>query len=115
VEGRGSVYADRQLVVTHSPEPMGLCFSGEIDHTNAHAVAESLYSEFNGDEDVHLDLRGLSFCDVSGIRSLVEAARTREHGRLVLHGLPALLERVLAVTGWSALPNLVIWDRGDRS
>ena len=108
------MYADRQLVVTRTPEPLGLCFSGEIDHTNAHAVAESLHSEFAGDEDVHIDLSGLSFCDVSGIRSLVEAARTRERGRLVLHGLPALLETVLAVTGWSALPNLVIWDGGTR-
>jgi anti-anti-sigma regulatory factor len=77
-------------------------------------VAESLHSEFDGDEDVHIDLSGLSFCDVSGIRSLVEAARTRERGRLVLHGLPALLETVLAVTGWSALPNLVIWDGGNQ-
>jgi anti-anti-sigma regulatory factor len=56
--------------------------------------------------DIHLDLSGLSFCDISGIRSLVDAAENRRAGRLMLHGLPDLLQTVMNVTGWSGLPNL---------
>jgi anti-anti-sigma factor len=102
------VYADKHLVVTRTEAPDGLYFAGEIDVTNSHAVAESLGNSSMGDADIHLDLSGLSFCDVSGIRSLVDAAESRHTGRLMLHGLPALLQRVMHVTGWSDLPNLHI-------
>jgi len=106
------VYADKNLVVTRTEEPSGLCFAGEIDVTNSHAVAESLGNASVGDADVHLDLSGLSFCDISGIRSLVDAAESRQTGRLMLHGLPVLLQTVMNVTGWSNLPNLQICDCG---
>jgi len=106
--GGGIVYADRHLVVTRTEEPDGLYFAGEIDVTNSHAVAESLGNASMGDADVHLDLSGLSFCDISGIRSLVDAAESRPTGRLMLHGLPVLLQTVMNVTGWSDLPNLRI-------
>jgi anti-anti-sigma factor len=106
--GGGIVYADKNLVVTRTEAPDGLCFAGEIDVTNSHAVAESLGNAFMGDADIHLDLSGLSFCDISGIRSLVDAAESRQTGRLMLHGLPSLLQTVMNVTGWSDLPNLQI-------
>jgi anti-anti-sigma factor len=110
--GGGIVYADKHLVVTRTDEPSGLYFAGEIDVSNSHAVAESLGSAGMDDADVHLDLSGLSFCDISGIRSLVDAAETRQSGRLLLHGLPDLLQRVMNVTGWSDLPNLQICNGG---
>jgi anti-anti-sigma factor len=106
--GGGIVYADKHLVVRRTEEPDGLYFAGEIDVTNSHAVAESLGNASMGDADIHLDLSGLSFCDISGIRSLVDAAESRQTGRLMLHGLPALLQTVMHVTGWSDLPNLHI-------
>lgn len=100
------VYADKNLVVTRTEDPDGLYFAGEIDVTNSQAVTKSLGNACMGDADIHLDLSGLSFCDISGIRSLVDAAETRQSGRLMLHGLPELLQTVLTVTGWSELPNL---------
>jgi anti-anti-sigma factor len=110
-EGR-VVYADKNLVVTRTEEPSGLCFAGEIDVSNSHAVAESLSNAAMGDADIHLDLSGLSFCDISGIRSLVDAAESRHTGRLMLHGLPVLLQTVMNVTGWSNLPNLQVCNCG---
>jgi anti-anti-sigma factor len=106
----GTVYADKQLVVTRTPDPIGLRFSGEIDINNCDAVASCL-SEIPAQEvDVHLDVSGLIFCDISGIRALVEAAEHREKGRLMLHGLPELLQTVMRVTGWTDLPNLDVCD-----
>ncbi len=102
------MYADSHLVVTRTKEPAGLCFAGEIDSSNARAVAEFLSSGLDGADDIHLDMSGLSFCDVSGIRSLIEAAESRKQGRLMLYGLPNLLQRVMAATGWSNLPHLVV-------
>ena len=104
------MYADRLLVVTRTYAPSGLSFAGEIDLSNSHAVAQSLGAMEGA--DVHLDLSGLSFCDISGIRSLVDAAESRQAGRLLLHGLPKLLQTVMNVTGWSDLPNLEICNCG---
>ncbi len=105
--GAGPVYADRQLVVTRTEHPLGLRFAGEIDITNSKAVAESLRIAFPNHGDPHLDVSRLSFCDISGIRALVDAALDLGDGRrLLLHGLPGQLEAVMRVTGWTALPSL---------
>lgn len=102
------IYADKQLVVTRTLEPYGLCFSGEIDITNTSAVAHSLSMAFVRTGHMHLDVSGLIFCDISGIRSFVEAAEAMDGGRLMLHGLPPLLQKVLKVTGWSDMDSLVL-------
>jgi len=104
----GRIYADKQLVVTRTVEPDGLCFSGEIDITNSSAVPQSLSMAFVRDGNVHLDVSGLIFCDISGIRSFVDAAEAMDGGHLLLHGLPPLLQKVMKVTGWSDMESLVI-------
>jgi anti-anti-sigma factor len=106
----GRIYADKQLVVTRTLQPYGLRFSGEIDITNSHAVPQSLSMAFVRSGDMHLDVRGLIFCDISGIRSFVDAAEAMDGGRLMLHGLPALLQKVMNVTGWSDIESLVLCD-----
>jgi len=112
--GGETIYADKHLVVTRTLEPVGLHFAGEIDVTNSQAVAKSLGIADADAGDVHLDLSELSFCDISGIRSLVDLAETRATGRLMLHGLPELLQTVMKVTGWSEVPNLLICNCGAR-
>jgi hypothetical protein len=106
--GADTVFADKQLVVARTLDPVGLCFSGEIDVTNRDAVARSVGLFPAGDGDVHLDVTELIFCDISGIRAFVEAAEAPRQGRLLLHGLPELLQTVMRVTGWADLPNLRI-------
>jgi anti-anti-sigma factor len=108
-ESQAEVFSDRQLLVTRTHAPPGLMFSGEIDTTNAWAVSRSLADAFPVHGDAHLDLTHLIFCDISGIRALVEAAETIGSGRrLLLHGLPHQLQTVLRVTGWSDRPSLVL-------
>jgi anti-anti-sigma factor len=106
--GEGRLYADRHLVVTKTHHPAGLRFVGEIDVANAHSVTASLASVECGC-DIHIDVTALSFCDVSGIRAFVTAAEEVDAGRrLILHGLPDLLQKVIMMTGWGALPSLVL-------
>jgi anti-anti-sigma factor len=108
--GGGTVYADKQLVVTRTLAPIGLRFSGEIDINNCGAIATCLRAIAADEVDVHLDISGLLFCDISGIRAFVEVAQRREKGLLMLHGLPPLLQTVMRVTGWADLPNLQVCD-----
>lgn len=93
-------------MVTRTLAPPGLRFQGEIDASNVGAVRDALVTQSPA-TDLHLDLTGLLFCDVSGVRALVAQAETRDcRHRLVLHGLPAQIEKVLNVVGWSELPGL---------
>jgi anti-anti-sigma factor len=101
------VYSDRNLVVMRTTEPVGLMVAGEIDISNTSMVADSLRLVIEDGTEPHLDVSRVSFCDVSGIRTLVSLAlELAPSRRLLLHGLPPQLETVLKVTGWADLPGL---------
>ena len=110
------MYADRHLVVTRTETPLGLRFAGEIDMTNSDAVMRAVRIVLSESGDPHLDLSGLSFCDISGIRALVDAATELDDGRrMLLHGLPEQLQTVMRVTGWSDLPTLTLCSCGQQA
>ena len=101
------LYGDKNLTVSRTTTPDGLRFAGEIDISNSSSLAEAIWAGFPDGGDPHLDLSGVSFCDISGIRVLVDIALEMGPGRrLLLHGLPAQLETVMKVTGWADLPGL---------
>jgi anti-anti-sigma regulatory factor len=105
----GQVYADKQLVVSRTTSPDGLSFAGEIDASNSHAVGDSISTAQMPDRDIHVEVAGLIFCDISGIRAFVSAAEALPEGRrLLLHGMPAQLETVIKVVGWNRMPSLVV-------
>jgi anti-anti-sigma factor len=109
----GDVYADKQLVVSLTTSPRGLSFAGEIDASNSHAVSAAITTAQVPDQDIHVDVEGLVFCDISGIRAFVTAAENLPEGRrLLLHGMPAMLETVIKVVGWNRLPTLVVCECG---
>jgi anti-anti-sigma factor len=105
------LYADKQLVVRRTHAPSRLIVSGAIDVLNVDAFAQTLVTCLEGEGDLKVDLRYLEFCDVSGIRALVSAAKALpQQRRLVLIGLPEQLRTVMSLVGWSDLPGLVIHD-----
>jgi anti-anti-sigma factor len=90
------------LLVDRTERPLGLRFVGEIDLSNSGAILSALRHVLDGPTNVHLDLRHLVFCDVSGIRALVNLAEALgPDRRLFLHGLAPELERVIRAVGWS--------------
>src|ERR1700738_10152 len=109
------IYTDKQLVIRHTVPASGLSFSGVLDVFNADSVAGCLSSQLEGQGDLHIDLSKVEFCDVSGIRALVSAAETAGGGRrMILHGLPPLLQKVMALVGWGELPTLELCDCGNE-
>jgi anti-anti-sigma regulatory factor len=116
------VYSDKQLVVLRTGIPGELSITGAIDYYNADAVGSAVAGELqsaersteladaiSGNGDLHVDLSRLEFSDVTGIRALVQVAENAGDGRrLVLRGLPPRIRMVMAVVGWTDLPNLVI-------
>lgn len=110
------MYADKQLVISRTDAPPGLSACGAIDVFNVDAFAQILAASLEGKGDLSIDLHRLEFCDVSGIRALVSAAKHVNDGRrMVVHGLPASLRNVMKLVGWSDLPGLVIHDADKTS
>jgi anti-anti-sigma factor len=112
--GQDIVFRDKQLVVSRIFAPPGLRLVGQVDASNVEGlqnVLQSTLDEAREDPVLHLDLTRLEFSDVSGIRAIVSTAeRADGQYRLVLHGLPPLMSRVMGVVGWSELPALEISD-----
>jgi len=107
------VFRDRQLVISRTHRPPGLRLVGAVDASNVDGLAQALaMSRTDASKDghvVHVDLTMLEFTDVSGIRALVASAQqAAESYRMVLHGLPPLMRRVMDAVGWTELPALEI-------
>ena len=80
-----------------------ITIGGELDMTAAPALAEYLTAVLGrqAGRDVILDVRGVSFADVAGLRALLAADCTVKDsgGSLRLAGAPRQLRRALAITG----------------
>jgi anti-anti-sigma factor len=110
---KGIIYQDKQLKVSRTVSPPGLRFVGEIDASNASAVAQVLAGADLPGGNVHVDVSGLSFIDLSGIKAIVAASESLGAGRrLLLHGLPAQLARAMTAVGWTEQRYLAICDCG---
>ncbi|TDD80196.1 anti-sigma factor antagonist [Actinomadura darangshiensis] len=91
-----------------------LRMSGEIDVSNAPDVAQALRAA--GDRlpgDLHVDLSGLEFMDVAGLRAFAKAARDLDAGSrlLVLHSVSPHIDRLFGMIGWAASAGLEIHCR----
>jgi anti-anti-sigma factor len=91
-----------------------LRMAGEIDVSNAPDVGAALHAaQARVPGDLHVDLAAVAFMDVAGLRAFNLAARDlHEHGRmLVLHAVPAHLDRLFRLIGWDVTPGLAIHCR----
>lgn len=73
---------------------------GEIDMAGG-PLLEAALRQREDDDDLILDLNGVTFIDSSGLRSLLEANRRQRerNGRLVLRGVGPEVSRLLEITG----------------
>jgi anti-anti-sigma factor len=90
-------------VVQHGRTAL-VALRGELDLLTISKVAEvveAIDPSPDGVRHMVLDLRGLTFMDVRGLRELInqnELARANHHNLAVVRGSPAI-ERLLALTG----------------
>jgi hypothetical protein len=102
--------ADEVLRITKARDQPGLIIAGEIDEAGYPLLLQSL-AALDGWGEVHVDLGGVEFCDLAGLRAIVCAGRPDEDaspGRHVcLHAVPARLLKILHIMGWAETPGLV--------
>jgi anti-sigma B factor antagonist len=82
---------------------------GVIDIQSAGVFERELERAQAGDEQLVLDLDGLSFMDSSALQLLVRASqRAGEQGRkVILQRVPRAARRLLEITGMNALFTIV--------
>lgn len=105
------------LRITRTGSPAGLVIAGDIDEFS-HAILIGALSELaDVPGEIHLDLAGVEYCDIAGLRSMVRLAKSSAGGRdsgarVVLHAVPPQLKTVLRIVGWDAAPGLVLAASG---
>ena len=91
------------LTITSLTDRPGLTIVGDVDFRSLEAFSAAIAEALEAHPgDVHVDLSGLAFIEVSGMRVLADAARqfSGQGRRLVLEGLAPHLSPVLKLVGW---------------
>jgi anti-anti-sigma factor len=104
-EGAHSVYDDGVLMMIPLRTPPGLAIAGEIDEDTYPALVSKL-KEIAGFPEIHLNLAGVTYCDLAGLRAIIRLASASRGRRLVLHDVPPRLLTVLGIVGWDSTPGL---------
>lgn len=120
VEARGAftgasgghvLFDDGVLRITRAGGQPWLLITGEIDEFSYAGLRGALSGVNNGPGDIHIDLTGVEYCDLAGLREFVLLAEVgrQDRGRsVVLHEIPAHLKTVLQILGWDSTPGLVL-------
>jgi anti-anti-sigma factor len=104
------VYDDGVLQITATSNPPGLAIAGEIDEDTYPALVTKL-EELASASEIHLNLAGVRYCDLAGLRAMIRLAGAGRRGdgrQVVLHEVPPRLQTVLGILGWDTVPGLVI-------
>ncbi|WP_336217022.1 STAS domain-containing protein [Nonomuraea sp. LPB2021202275-12-8] len=98
------VSANGRLRITALKDPPGLRIVGDLDLCTLPTLVQAL-AEMAGSASICIDLSGLAFIDVGGLRTLV-SARPGEGHMVTLRSVPAQAQRLLELTGWHHHPGL---------
>jgi anti-anti-sigma factor len=112
----GLVLDDGTLRITwRGSEPPILVLAGEVDESSYPGLVAALTGAAARYDEIHLDLAGLDYCDLAGLRAIVRLASPDAAGggtvkQVVLHQVPDSLRTVLHIVGWDAAAQLTLAD-----
>jgi hypothetical protein len=106
--------------ISRRSDPVQLVLAGEIDVSSVPALAAVLPDAADDAGVLHVDLADVYFCDLAALRVIIgldlssDPPEPRPVRPVVLHRLPASLEKILRIIGWDTAPGLTI-DSGCTS
>jgi anti-anti-sigma regulatory factor len=103
-----AVVGDDALLISSTGNPRRLTITGEIDESSYPMLLVSLTTA--GDREIHIDLGGVTYCDLAGLRAMIRLAEpgsgNRPARRVVLHAVPPQFREILHILGWDAIPGI---------
>jgi ABC-type transporter Mla MlaB component len=107
-----------ELRITSTGSPPGLAIAGEVDESTYSSFVRALAGFTGGQGEIHVDLAGVLYCDIAGLRAIVDLTGARGRSgqdcrRVVLHEVPPQLRAALRIVGWDSTPGLVLQERED--
>jgi len=111
--GSGLVLDDGTLRITwRRGQPPIMALAGEVDESSYPELVAALTGAAARYDEIHLDLAGLGYCDLAGLRAIVRLASPDGGGgavrQVVLHQVPDSLRTVLHIVGWDATSRLTL-------
>ena len=105
---------EETLRITKVRDQPWLLIAGEVDESAYQQLLQSLGSL--GDHgDIHIDLGGVEFCDLAGLRAIVCGGRPGEdpnpRPQVCLHAVPPGLRKIMQILGWDDRPGLAFDTR----
>ena len=101
--------AEEPLRITKAHDQPGLIIAGDVDESGYPLLLQSL-AALDHLGGIHIDLGGIEFCDLAGLRAIVCAGRPGEDtspGRPVcLHAVSPQLRKIMQILGWDDGPGL---------
>jgi anti-anti-sigma factor len=86
------------VATSHDADVLTVELRGELDAATAPPLVEAIAAALDRATSVRMDLRGVTFCDSSGIRMLFQL---RDHlastATVALTGVPDPIERILGI------------------
>ncbi|HEX4942238.1 MAG TPA: STAS domain-containing protein [Actinomycetota bacterium] len=92
------------LEIAHTED--GYRLDGELDMATAGELSNVLLTAATGDEPIVLDLSGVKFMDSSGLRVILEGARSDDCGPVVIKDPSEQVRRLLEITIPDGAPGL---------
>jgi anti-anti-sigma regulatory factor len=100
---------EQALGITQAHDQPGLIIVGDVDESGYPLLLQSL-AALDHHGDIHIDLGGIEFCDLAGLRAIVCAGRPGEDAspgpQVCLHAVPPRLRKVMQILGWDDRPGL---------
>jgi anti-anti-sigma regulatory factor len=113
-DGVGRQEPQSPLRITFHRGPATLQLAGVIDDSTYPVLTRSLArAALSGAAAIRVDLTGVEFCDLAGLRAITSLANPAGHGpgtvrQVTIAHLPAQLAGIMRILGWDATPGLVL-------
>ncbi len=102
------------LRVSFTHPPALLRVAGVIDESTFDVFRRALVKAgMAGDRDLRVDLAGVEFCDLAGLRSIMSLAQPSGTGhaaveQVTIAHLPGHLTEIMHILGWDSTPGVIV-------
>jgi anti-anti-sigma factor len=103
------------LAITFSRPPATLRLAGVIDESTYQVLRRALAkAAMGGDCALRVDMAGVDFCDLAGLRLIVSLADSGQAAvsQVTIAHLPTHLTDIMHILGWAGAPGLVLLEAG---